>query len=135
MKKILRNTILLLSPFLIMIGINEMIRPSIKEKAYVLRDITAINSAQLIKEKCSWICHNNTSYCKQHHVKLVQAYFDTTDPVYFGVIGMLKSTGDYALANIIFLVILCPLLMFYWFSQSIDMQIQITKNRNNGKTH
>src|SRR3954464_9050482 len=108
MKRQLRNIMLLISPFIIMIVINEMVRPTIKEKPYLNLGITAMNSSRKTTNKCTWICHNNTEYCIQHHIKFNHQFLKITDPIYFGVIGLLKSTGVYALANIVFLVILIP---------------------------
>ena len=39
-------------------------------------------------------------------------FFMLVFPIYFGIISSLKSTGNYRLANIIFLVIGLPLIMY-----------------------
>lgn len=83
-----------------------MVRWTISEKPYHRRGITAINSVIKTPKKCSWHCHNDTGYCKIHHVKFLKPYFEYTDPVYFGIIKSLELTGDYRLANIIFLVVI-----------------------------
>lgn len=116
-----------------MILINEIVRPTIKEKPYSIGRITAINSSTQTKEKCSWACHNNTTYCKENHVKLSNRYFKTLDPVYFGIIKLLKSTGNYALANIIIFVIIFPLLMVYLLIKSLNMRSQIRKLKRNNE--
>ena len=107
--------------------INEFVRLNTIEEGYNKQVVTAINSAKKQKEKCSWICHNNTNYCKENHVKLAKPYFDKIDPIYFGIINSLKSTGNYGLANIIFLVILLPLIMYVLLAKSISMQFKIRK--------
>jgi len=107
--------------------INEFVRLNTIEEGYNKQGVTAINSAKKQKEKCSWICHNNTNYCKENHVKLAKPYFDKIDPIYFGIINSLKSTGNYGLANIIFLVILLPLIMYVLLAKSISMQFKIRK--------
>lgn len=114
-------------PFLMMIIINEVVRVTIKEKGYTRRGVTAINSAKRTVKKCTWICHNDTEYCKSNHVKLTAPHFDKIDPVYFGIIHSLKSTGNYKFANILFLVILIPLMLFFLLVKSIDMEFQIRK--------
>lgn len=120
-------------PFLMMVIVNELVRPSLKEKPYSSHGVTAMNSAKVDKGKCSWNCHNDTNYCKQNHVKLLKDYFEYTDPVYFGIIHLLKSTGNYGLANIVFLVILFPLIMYILLIKSIDMnrQIHVLKSKKN----
>jgi hypothetical protein len=125
MKRLIRNVLILIAPFLIMVLINEAIRPKIKEKPYKVQGITAINSADNIPNKCTWICHNNTSYCKTYHVKKLKPYYAISDVLYFGVIGILVSTGNYGAANIIFLVFLFPITILYFIIKLIDIQEEI----------
>jgi len=125
MKKQLRNLLLLITPFLIMIVINESIRPTIKEKPFKVKGVEAMNSKIITKDKCSWNCYLSTTYCKNHHVKTLTNYFDYIDPIYFGIIKSLHSTGSYGLANVIFLVLLLPFLMFYLLIKILDLQSQI----------
>ncbi len=116
---------ILISPFIIMIIVNEIVRPAIKETPYSKDGITAINSADKNPDKCTWLCHNNTIFCKENHVKFLNPYFKYTDPIYFGVIDMLQSTGNYGLANIIFLVFLVPLLIWFFIIKSLNIQDDI----------
>ncbi len=125
-----RNCIFLIIPFIIMVGINEIIRPKIKEIPYNHLGVTAINSANKLTHKCTWICHNNTKYCKANHVKFLKSHFYITDKLYFGVINLLGSTGNYGLANIVFLVVLIPISIWYFLSQSLNMYIKIKKIKN-----
>lgn len=125
MKKHIRNLAILVSPFLLMIIVNEVVRPTIKEKPYSKHGITAINSAGRNTEKCTWICHNNTTYCKEKHVKYLKNYYAYTDTIYFGIISLLANTGNYGLANIIFLVILLPLLIWFFIISSLNIQDKI----------
>lgn len=125
MRRFYRNIIILIFPFLIMIFINEAMRSSVKEAPYYFHNIATINSAEKLKNKCTWHCHNDTNFCKQYHVKHTQHLFKIIDPIYFGIIGFLKSTGSYAMANILFLVILFPLLMYYFLVKIIHLQKQI----------
>lgn len=117
--------IILVSPILGMIAVNEFARSNMKEGGYASHGITAINSAQRLEDKCSWACHNDTRYCKEHHVKLAKPYFNQIDPIYFGIIRSLASTGNYGLANIVFLVVLIPLLIYVLLIKSISLQRQI----------
>ena len=127
MKRFLRNALILLLPFLLMALINEAARAKIKEKPYTAHGITAVNSAEYLPKKCTWICHNNTTYCKTHHIKYLKPFYAITDLFYFGVIGILASTGNYDAANIIFLVFLFPLTILYFIIKSIDIQKEIQK--------
>lgn len=112
-----------------MILVNETIRPTISEQPYSRKGVTTINSGIQTPDKCTWYCHQNTSYCKKHHVEWLRPFFKIIDPIYFGIISGLASTGDYALANIVFLVVLWPLLMFYLLVRVWDMQVEINKNK------
>ena len=126
MKKQFRNLLLLISPFLIMILINEMVRPTIKEKPYEWNSTKAMNSAIESTDKCSWYCFiHTTAHCKKYHVKTLHNYFEYIDPIYFGIINSLHSTGSYGLANVIFLVLLLPFLMFFLLIRILDLQSQI----------
>jgi hypothetical protein len=107
-----RGLVILLFPFLLMILINECSRMHIKEIPYKMDSIEAMNSNFRTPAKCTWNCHNDTRYCMDNHTKILKPYFDNLNPIYFGMISLLAQTGNYGLANIIFLVFLWPLLMF-----------------------
>ena len=124
---------ILILPFLVMIMVNEFVRLNTNEKGYtkgkrgLIQNITAINTADKLIGKCTWICHNDTNYCKKNHVKLAKPYFNKIDPIYFGIINSLKSTGNYGLANIIFLVIVLPLIIYILLVKSISLEFKIRK--------
>ncbi len=75
MKRYIRNTAVLITPFLLMIAVKEIVRPSITEKPYSFSQLTAINSVDATADKCTWLCHNNTGFCKENHVELLKPYF------------------------------------------------------------
>lgn len=127
MKRLIRNIAILISPFLLMIIVNEIVRPSIKERQYSTSGISTMNSVARITDKCTWVCHNDTSYCMENHVKYLETYSNYTNILYFGVIGMLQMTGNYGLANIIFLVVLVPLLIWFFIIKSMNIQDEIDK--------
>ena len=135
MKKQILYWAILILPFLGMIMINELFRLSTNEEGYTkqgnwglpIQGITAINSGEPMKDKCTWMCHNNTNYCKENHVKLAKPYFDKTDAIYFGTIKSLQSTGSYVSANIIILVIILPLIMYILLVKSISLEFKIRK--------
>lgn len=133
MKKHIRNIAIFILPFLIMVIINELVRVKIKERPYTAHGITAINSVDKVKNKCTWICHNQTNYCKLHHVKFDKKWFVITDNIYFGTIKLLQSTGNYGLANIIFFVVLFPLIIWFLIIRSLDIQIEINNLKKNQK--
>ena len=133
MKKTFRNMLILISPYLLMILLNEGVRPTKNELGYertikysnFKSTIIAINPKLKTHDVCSWRCHN--SGCKPQLFKSVENYIN---PIYFSIISFLKSGGSfgsYAIANILFLVFIWPLAMFYLLIKSIDMHEEIKK--------
>lgn len=134
MKKYIKYVSFLIAPFLFMIIVNELVRPTIKEKPYTSNNIDAINSAEKISDKCTWVCHNSkTTYCKKNHVKYLNKYYRVSDRMYNGILNLLYSTGNYWLANIIFLVILIPLVIWILLIKSINIQNEINKLKKNNE--
>jgi len=82
----------------------------------ILVNETSTQPTKPSSEKCSWKCHDDTAFCKTNHVKYAKSYFNQIDPIYFGIINSLKSTGDYRGANILFLVLLIPIIIYFLFS-------------------
>lgn len=132
MIKIIRNMLIISLPYLLMISVNELMRPQIKESPYSLHGIKAMNSAKKIPEKCSWACHNETYYCIKHHVRAKGCFVQTTERIYFGAISALMSTGSYGAANLLLFVIFIPSIIFYCIIRSINIQQKIMKLKKNG---
>lgn len=134
MTKLFRNLGILIFPFVIMITVNEIVRHNISEKqhsAHIINGIRTINSKKNLKDNCTWICYyQTTNICKKKHVKYLTEYYKYTDSFYFGIINTLHNTGSYKLANIIFLVILCPSLIWVFVIKSLSIQSQIKKLKN-----
>ena len=129
-KQVLYWSILIL-PFLGMIMINEFVRANSHEKGFTKYGITAINSGEGFKDKCSFICHEATmNYCQVHHVKLEKPYVEKIDPIYYGIIDLLYSTHSYRIANLIILVIILPLIMYILLVKSISLEFKIRKLKN-----
>ncbi len=110
-----------------MLLINEIERPKIENKSYQYQGVNTINSSEYDTKKCTWACHNQTKHCKTNHVKILKSYFAYTDTLYMWVINQLKATGDYGLANIVFLVLLVPFIIINFLIKSLDLQVQINK--------
>lgn len=112
MKTILRNILILLAPIVLMIIVNESMRLKQPASKFSLFEQSTINPNTPNPSTCTWTCYQNTTYCKAHHVKFLKSYFAQTDPLYFGLIGQLKSTGNYVYANMFILVFLIPFIMY-----------------------
>jgi uncharacterized membrane protein len=131
MKKYIRNSLLLIVPFIMMVAVNEIVRPTIKEKPCCPFGTTAINSAEKLKDKCTWACSNQINYCKTHHVRFNKNLFIITNPLFYGVGEWLQATGSYILANIIFLVVLIPLVIWFFLIKSLNIQDKINQIKKN----
>lgn len=127
MKKIFLYISILILPVLLLIGVNEFTRKTTTKNKYKKYNIVTVNSGKYNTNKCTWACHNNTDFCKKHHVKLLKSHYKYTDGIYFGIIHSLKSTGNYQLANIIFLVIIIPLALYFFIIKSIQIQYKINR--------
>lgn len=88
-----------------------------------------INSAKPDKTRCTWHCHNNTAFCQKHHVKYLKAYLPLTDQPYFGVIDLLKGTGQYRLANIVWLVVVIPFAIYLLLLANCYLLIRIRQRK------
>lgn len=124
MKKVLSIILVFSILFLIVIIVNESSRHFVNSEGYSVNGIKTINPKTQTVTTCSWNCYKNTAYCKANHVKILKPLFLQLDPFYFKIISLLKSTGSYAYANIIFLVLLWPLFIVFLF---------ITILKNNSK--
>lgn len=114
-------------PIVLIIGLNEWMSRQLNEKGFQRNNIIAINPVYRTPEKCTWVCHNDTRYCKSQHTTLPAKVVAFIDPFYFGIIENLHSTGNYALANVAFLVVLIPALIYFLLIQCIWIEIQISK--------
>lgn len=114
-----------------MVVINEIVSLTIREDYYSYKGVRTINSNSKDTLKCTWLCHDETiTHCQVYHVKHLNNYYTYTDPMYMGIIKLLMGTGHYGIANIIFLVILIPFMIFFFFIKSIIIQLKINELKN-----
>ncbi len=126
--RILQNILISISPFIIMIVINEFERPKIDNRFYNYHGANTINPSGFNTQKCTWACHNNTvSHCKKYHGKLLKPFYNITDKPYSKVINALRISGNYDLANIVFLVLLVPSSIVFFFIKALNLQDEINK--------
>lgn len=121
-----------LLPLLIIMVVNESVRPTINAKGFRLRGVEAMNPKSALKERCSWNCYfETTKHCKVQHTKFLKPYFKYIDPIYFGIINSMHSGGNYQLMNVIFLVILIPLMIFVFMVRAIQIRYRIKALKKN----
>ena len=130
MKKLFRNIVILFFPLLFVFAINESSRLENKRKRFLSQNTKTINSNKPLKTKCTWACHNNTVYCKENHVKYLRNQFYFTDQIYFGIINTLQNTGNYGLANIVLLIIVFPLLIYFMLLKTLNNFSKIKNLKN-----
>ena len=121
MKKQLRNLLLFVFPFKLMVLVNHFIKSSVDP----IPNDGKWNSTLPIAERCTWACHDSTNYCIEHHVKMNKLLLKFTRPIYFGEITLLQMIGNYSFANILILVTLIPLYIWYFLVRIIDVLIAI----------
>jgi hypothetical protein len=126
MKKQLRNLLLFVFPFAMMVLVNHFIKSSVDP---ILND-GKWNSTLPIAERCTWACHDSTNYCIEHHVKINKLLLLISQPFYFGEITLLKMAGSYSLVNILILVTLVPLYLWYFLVRIIDTLQEIKEAKN-----
>ena len=111
--------LLLLSPFILVVIVNESFKPAEK---YTIKlnlsgnpNIVAYNSDKKENDKCTWFCHNfGCSHSKKNWIKtgIISNIYNSIIsfnriPEKNGIFGL-----NYQLMNLIFLVVLWPLLMY-----------------------
>ena len=104
MKKLYINTLILFSPFLLMVMVNEVVRPTLVEapfqytKSFDLSGLTrkvvgsAMNPGKMKKEECTWYCHNKDSFCVNFHKKI--SFHQYIDDLYNSVYTQLLTLPE-----------------------------------------
>ncbi len=123
--KTLKYFVPIFIPFLIMVIVNEYARPGLPGYHNTKYDAYGMNPNTPKENTCTWTGFFNTKYCKDHHVKYLNNYYEIIDPIYFGMIKLLHRTGNYAAGNIIFMVILWPAIMYFLLIRIIMLRKQL----------
>ncbi len=133
-KTFFRNALLLIAPFLVMIILNEIYRIHKEDDGGIYNGVYTLNISKPNFEKCTWKCHNDTKFCKDHHVSFLRNYLTSTDLIYNRIIKELNKGNAYILNNILYLVILTPMVIWFFMYKSWNIQdeINLLKNKING---
>lgn len=137
-KKIVLYLLLFVSPFALMILVNEYNRP---EKPYIIsffdKRLEAYNSDEKLPNACTWSCHDSCVHRNKNQINtgaLIQGLYNLI--LEFNEIETIRkepklNNGEiYTTMNIISLVILWPLLMFIILVANIELFL---KRRNSLK--
>jgi hypothetical protein len=126
-KRLLFYLLLLISPFLLMVVVNSTTKPKFQVHDIFEKgdDKCARNPEYSLPDKCTWNCH--TPGCSHHGNNCISVrVVDTLRRKIIDSLGV--SNGDkYKSNNILFLVILWPLLMFGLVVANVELFIRRTK--------
>ena len=121
--------LIIISPYLLMVTVNEIYRPYISDTSGKILGVSSMNSLNPITNHCTIACQHNTTFCRHNHVKFVKPgfpFFNKINKLYWGIIDSLNNPNSknildryYVLTNIIFLVVLWPAWMLYLFIRII----------------
>ena len=113
---------------------NEASRYTRTEAGVKVKDLVAINSDSKLIDKCTWACYYNTkSHCKINHTDFAKPYFKYIDPLYFGIIDFMHKGNNYKLMNVLFLVLLVPVLMYALLIANIELYLRIKQIKKASK--
>ena len=125
MPRSISNLLILLSPFILMVCVNEYSRSNLNEEGYYYHGVSGMNSGKVDRQNCTWYCHNaTTAHCIKLHRKLIQPgfpFYKQIDKLYWGIIDFnsekvngvkVSAPKYYGAMNLIFLVCLWPLSMY-----------------------
>lgn len=124
-KRLLFYLFLLTSPFLLMVVVNE----ATKTKAYTVlkfgKEVWALNTEDSLPSKCTWHCH--TKGCSHRDQNVISlGPIDTLRRMIIDSLGV--SNGDtYQTNNVLFLVILWPVLIFGLVVANVELFIRNRK--------
>ncbi|MBM3186388.1 MAG: hypothetical protein FJZ67_08800 [Bacteroidetes bacterium] len=134
-KKVFLYSLLLISPFVTMIGVNELNRPQKPNKIIVFgKSLFAYNTDDSILNKCTWHCHSIGCF----HKHVICKYSTIVSSFYENILKLngidtiknekKSAKGDvYKTLSIITLVVIWPLLMFILLVTNIELFL---KRRN-----
>jgi hypothetical protein len=132
MKRIWLYLLILISPFLFIVLINETVG---YDKSYVIKSkivgsgskFYALNSDEKFEDKCSWYCHNE-GCDKLKHPKDISKGF--VRELYFSIIQFNKDKPvNYAEMNVFLFVIVVPLLVYILIVLNIEVYFRNKKKR------
>ena len=125
MRKWILYFALLTSPFLLMVVVNEATKTEDNTIHLNKKEEPAINTEEASPDKCTWDCHTNgCSHRDQNVISL--GPIDTLRRMIIESLGV--SNGDtYQTNNVLFLVILWPVLMFGLVVANVELFIRNRK--------
>ena len=132
MKRIWLYLLILISPFLFIVLINETASDG---KSYVVNSkivgaggtFYALNSDKKFNDKCSWYCHTKGCDIRLHPKNISKGF---VKELYFSIIQFNKEKPlNYAEMNVFLFVIVVPLMVYVLIILNIEVYLRNKKNR------
>ena len=120
MKRFIFYSLILVTPFFFLIVVNEASRSDVYYVSIFDTKVLALNPQQKDAKRCTWDCHSNEcSHRKKNCINI-----GIIDVLYQNIIASLKlkDGGDvYQQMNVLFLVIIWPLVMFGLLVANVEL--------------
>jgi len=126
MKRFIFYLLILTTPFFCLIMVNEAYRLEVYQVAVFGKLKPSINPQQKDAKRCTWDCHTHGCSHRVHNCINI----GIIDVLYQNIINSLKlkDGGDvYQLMNVLFLVIIWPLVMFGLLVANVELYIKRKK--------
>jgi hypothetical protein len=119
MKRFLFYFLILTTPFFCLIVVNEVSRSEPYQVTVFGKSEPSINPQQKDVKRCTWDCHKECSHRKKNCINV-----GIIDVLYQNIIASLDLKGDgdvYQQMNVLFLVIIWPLVMFGLLVANVEL--------------
>ena len=119
MKRFIFYSLILATPFFCLIVVNEASRSEVYYVSIFDNKVTALNPEQRDAKRCTWDCHKKCSHREKNWINI-----GIIDVLYQNIIAslQLKKGGDvYQQMNVLFLVIIWPLVMFGLLVANVEL--------------
>ena len=120
MKRFIFYLLILTTPFFCLIAVNEASRSEVYYVSIFDSKVPALNPQQKDAKRCTWDCHTHGCSHRVHNCINI----GIIDVLYQNIINSLKlkEGGDvYQLMNVLFLVIILPLVMFGLLVANVEL--------------
>ena len=119
MKRFIFYSLILATPFFCLIVVNEASRSEVYYVSIFGTKVPALNPQQKDAKRCTWDCHKACSHRDNNCINI-----GIIDVLYQNIINslQLKKGGDvYQQMNVLFLVIIWPLVMFGLLVANVEL--------------
>ena len=119
MKRFIFYSLILATPFFCLIVVNEASRSEVYYVSIFGKKVPALNPQQRDAKRCTWDCHKKCSHREKNWINI-----GIIDVLYQNIIAslQLKKGGDvYQQMNVLFLVIIWPLVMFGLLVANVEL--------------